>query len=46
MLMYFEISVISLLSIILIFKIIKQVIYIGKIKHERNGNKNRIKGSK
>lgn len=32
---YFETSLVSLLSIILILKIIKQVIAIGKIKHER-----------
>lgn len=35
MFVYFETSLVSLVSIILIFKIIKQVIAIGKLKHER-----------
>jgi|GEM_PF-5445016 len=37
---YFEIILISLISIILIFKIIKQIINIGKRKRERNESKN------
>lgn len=32
---YFEISLLSLISIILILKIIKQVLIIGKVKQER-----------
>jgi len=32
---YFETSLISLISIILIFKIIKQALIIGKVKHKR-----------
>ncbi len=35
MLVYFETSLISLISIILILKIIKQAFIIGKVKHER-----------
>lgn len=42
MLAYFETSLISLVSIILIFKIIKQVMIIGKIKHETDGNRTGI----
>jgi hypothetical protein len=32
---YFETSVLSLISIILILKIIKQVLIVGKVKQER-----------
>ena len=32
---YFQTSITSLISIILIFKIVKQVLIIGKVKHER-----------
>jgi hypothetical protein len=35
MLIYFELSLVSLISIILIFKIIKQALIIGKVKQER-----------
>jgi len=35
MMAYFETSMLSLISIILIFKIINQAIIIGKVKHKR-----------
>lgn len=42
MLAYFETSLISLVSVILIFKIIMQVIIIGKVKHERKKLKQKL----
>jgi len=41
MLNYFEISLLSVISIILILKIIKQVLNIGKRKRERTMNKSK-----
>ena len=35
MMAYFETSLLSLISVILILKIVKQVLIIGKVKHER-----------
>lgn len=41
MLVYFETSLVSLISIILIFKITKQILIIGKVKQERKDLKAR-----
>lgn len=46
MLQYFETILISFLSIILMFKILNQLLVIGKIKHEKRKLKSRSKDLK